>query len=194
MIHIYNNRRITHFSRSDNEICRPSSNTNEILGQLLTSLYGRYQDDLQLSHENSSFVYESVEECNIHFHKIDLRRGSSFIDPPQWLISQEANINLQNKDDVYCFMYAITIALFNKEFGKNLARISQNLRLHSDIFSWYGIEHPASYENYETFERLISHIALKLLYIPFEEQNELPEYISNRNFDQKRSGNIVKNR
>ena len=91
-------------------------------------------------------------------------------------------------------MYAITIALFNKEFGKNPARISQNLRLHSDIFSWYGIEHPASYENYETFERLISHIALKLLYIPFEEQNELPEYISNRNFDQKRSGNIVKNR
>ena len=30
MIHISNNRRITHFSRSDNIICMPSSNTNEI--------------------------------------------------------------------------------------------------------------------------------------------------------------------
>ena len=42
-------------------------------------------------------------------------------------------VNPQNKDDVYCFMYAITIALFNKEFGKNPVRVSQNLRLHSDI-------------------------------------------------------------
>ena len=93
MIHIYNNRRIRHFSRSDNEICRPSSNTNEILGQLLTSLYERYQDNLELSHENSSFVYESIDECIIHFHKIDLRRGSSFIDPPEWLKSKKATIN-----------------------------------------------------------------------------------------------------
>ena len=38
MIHISDNRRITHFSRSDNVICMPSSNTNEILEQLLTSL------------------------------------------------------------------------------------------------------------------------------------------------------------
>ena len=39
MVHIFNNRRITDFSRSDNVICKPSSNTNEILGQLLASLY-----------------------------------------------------------------------------------------------------------------------------------------------------------
>ena len=85
MIHISNNHRITHFSRSDNVNCLPSSNTNEILEQLLTSLYKRYHDDLELSRENSSFIYESVEECNIHFHKIDLRRDSSFIDAPEWL-------------------------------------------------------------------------------------------------------------
>ena len=38
MIHISDNRRIAHFSRPDNVICMPSSNTNEILEQLLTSL------------------------------------------------------------------------------------------------------------------------------------------------------------
>ena len=74
MVHLSNNRGTTHFSRSDNEICRPSSNTNKLLQQLLHSLYEKYENDLELSHENSSFVYESVEECNIHFHKIDLRR------------------------------------------------------------------------------------------------------------------------
>ena len=193
MIHISNNRRITHFSRSDNEICRPSSNTNKLLRQSLTSLYERYQNYLELSRKNSSFVYESVEECNIDFHKIDLRRGASFIDPPEWLKSKKATINPQN-NDVYFFMYAVTLALFNKEFGKNPGRSSQNLRLYSDIFHWYGINFPTSYKDYETFERLNSDVVLNILYIPFEEENVLPEYISNRNFDKKRSGNIVKNK
>ena len=56
IVHISDNRRITHFSRSDNVVCMPSSNTNEILDQLLTSLYKKHQDDLQLSCESSSFV------------------------------------------------------------------------------------------------------------------------------------------
>ena len=85
MVHISENRKITHFSRSDNEICRPSTNTNKLLQQLLHSFYDKYENALELSRENSSFIYESVEECNIHFHKIDLPRGSSFIDPPDWL-------------------------------------------------------------------------------------------------------------
>ena len=191
MIHISNNRRITHFSRSDNEICRPSSNTNKLLRQSLTSLYERYQNYLELSRKNSSFVYESVEECNIDFHKIDLRRGASFIDPPEWLKSKKATINPQN-NDVYFFMYAVTLALFNKEFGKNPGRSSQNLRLYSDIFHWYGINFPTSYKDYETFERLNSDVVLNILYIPFEEENVLPEYISNRNFDKKDQAILLK--
>ena len=83
MIHISNNRRMTPFSRSDNVNCLPSSNINETLEQLLTSSYETYRDNLELSREKSSFIYESVEKCNIHFHKIDLRRDSSFIDAPE---------------------------------------------------------------------------------------------------------------
>ena len=84
MTHISDNRRITHFSRSDNVICMPSSNRNEILDQLLTSLREKFNDDLQLSRESSSFVFESVEECNIHLNKIDLKRGTSFVETPAW--------------------------------------------------------------------------------------------------------------
>ena len=62
MIRISNNRRITRFSHSDNVICMLSSNTNEILEQLLTSLLEKFNDNLQLSRESSNFVYESVEE------------------------------------------------------------------------------------------------------------------------------------
>ena len=96
MTHISDNRRITHFSRSGNVICMPSSNTNEILGQLLTLLLQKFQDDLQLSRESSSFVYESVGECNIHFDRLDLRRGALFIDTPEWLKPKKATINPQN--------------------------------------------------------------------------------------------------
>ena len=183
MIHISNNCRITHFSRSDNVNCLPSSNTNEILEQLLTSLYERYHDDLELSRENSSFVYESVEECNIHFHKVDLRRDSSFIDSLEWL-KKKAVINPKNID-VYCFMYAISIALFNKEFGKNPGRIGQNLQLHTDNSLRYNINFPASYEDYETFERLNPDVELNIFDVPFQKQNILPEYISKHNFDNK---------
>ena len=82
MVHIDDKRRITHFSKSDNIICRPSSDTSKILDELLSSLYEEYQVDLTISRTSSSFVFESVEECVIHFHKIDLRRGASYIEPP----------------------------------------------------------------------------------------------------------------
>ena len=72
MVHISEQKRITHFSRSDNVICLPSINTSDIINQLLASLNEKYQEDLRLSHASSSFTYESVEECNIHFNKIDL--------------------------------------------------------------------------------------------------------------------------
>ena len=42
MVHISDKRRITHFSRSDNVISMPCSDTNELLDQLLNSLYEKY--------------------------------------------------------------------------------------------------------------------------------------------------------
>ena len=168
--HISGNRRITHFLRSDNVTYMPSSNTNEI-EQLLTSLYEKFNDDLELSRERSSFVYESVEEFNMHFNKIDLRRGASFIDTPEWLKPKKATINPQNKNDVYCFVYAVTIALYHNELGNNPVRISQNLHLYSDIFSWHDINFPSSYEDYTTFDRLNRDVALNILYVPFGEEN-----------------------
>ena len=83
MVHISEQKRITHFSRSDNVVSLPSSNTNDIINELLTSLYETYLEDLRLSHASSIFTYESVEECNIHFNKIDLWRGATYIESPK---------------------------------------------------------------------------------------------------------------
>ena len=82
-------------------------------------------------------------------------------------------------------MYAITIAFFNKAFGKNPGRIGQNLQLRTDNFLQYDINFPASYEDYETFERLNPDVELNIFDVPFQKQNILPEYISKHNFDNK---------
>ena len=82
-------------------------------------------------------------------------------------------------------MYAATIALYHSELGKNPGHISKKLDILVHCFNWHDITFRASYEDYTTFERLNSDVALNVLYVPFEEQNVCPEYISNRNFDIK---------
>ena len=191
MIHIDDKRRITHFSRSD-VICMPSSDTNKILNELLTSLYEKYQEDLQLSRTSSSFSYESVEECNIHFNKIDLRRGASYIETPKWLKSKKATINPKNTHDVYCFMHAITIALYHNELGTNPERISKKLLAYAQKFNWHEIDFPACFADYAIFEKLNEDIALNVLYVPFNEVNICPEYISKRNFTTKNQITLLK--
>ena len=192
MLPISISRKITYFSCSDNIISMPSNNTNEIVNRLLASLHKKFDDDLVLSRESSSFVYESVEECNIHFHKIDLRRGASFIDTPEWLKNEKATINPQNTNNAYCFMYAIAIALFHEVLGNNPGRISKKLIEYVNAFNWHDIAFPATYDDYVLFEKLNDVVALNILYVPLNEANICPEYISKRNFDKKHQVVLVK--
>ena len=83
--HITDNERIRFYTRSENVKCLPSSNTEDVLNELLALLYEKFKEDLQLCRTSSSFVYESVEELNIHFHKVDLQRGASHILTPTWI-------------------------------------------------------------------------------------------------------------
>ena len=183
MVHISEQKRITHFSRSDNVVSLPSSNTNDIINELLTSLYETYLEDLRLSHASSIFTYESVEECNIHFNKIDLWRGATYIESPKWIKNKKATINPKNTNDVYCFMYASTIALYHDVLGSNRERISQRLSIYTQAFNWHDIDFPASYEHYELFEKLNKDIALNVCLL--NKKNICPEYISKRSFSTK---------
>ena len=106
------------------------------------------------------------------------------IDTPEWLKHKKATINPQNKNDVFCFMYIIGIALYHNELGKNPGCISKKLGIYC-AFNWYNIDFPASYKDYATFERLNSDFALNILYVSLNEQNICPEYISSHNFDKK---------
>ena len=170
----------------------PSSDTNKILESLVTSLYEKYQEDLIASRTSSSFVLESVEKCNIHFHKIDLKRGASYIETPEWLKNKKCVINPKNENDVYCFMHAITIAIYNKELGSNAGLISKKLMHYVNNFNWHEIDFPASYEDYKLLVTLNPDVALNILYVPFGKVDVCPEYISKHNFTAKNQVTLLK--
>ena len=60
----------------------------------------------------------------IHFHDIKLKRGKSYIESPKWSADKNVTINPKNTKDK-CFQYAITVALNDRETGKNPQRISK---------------------------------------------------------------------
>ena len=141
--------------------------------------------------KDSSYVFESINGFSIHFHKIDLRRASSFIETPDWLNVKKAVVNPKNKNDNFYFAYATTIAIYYKEIGKNLDRISDKLLEHTYKLDWNGIDFPASTPDFKRFGKFNEDITLNMLYVPLndEEKEEdeytidiRPEYISLEKF------------
>ena len=127
LVHLTKSDRIAFYVKSKNIECHPSDNSEDILNQLFDSLLKYFNDKLLICRTDSSYVFDSVEGISIHFHKIDLRRGSSYIPTPEWLENKKAAINPKNMKANYCFAYAVTIAIFHKEIGSNLDRISNRL-------------------------------------------------------------------
>ena len=62
------------------------------------------------------FVYYSC-------HKINFKRGGSYIDYLDWIKMKKVTINLKNKDDK-CFQYAATVTLNYREIKWNLEGFS----------------------------------------------------------------------
>ena len=110
-------------------------------------MYEKYQKDLRLSHASSSFAYESVER-NIHFNKIDLQSGATYIESPKWwLKNKKATINRTNTNDVCRFMHSIIIALFYDKLGTNPERITKKLATYAQAFNWQDIDFPAGHKD-----------------------------------------------
>ena len=122
--------RITFYVKSKNIECY----------QLIDSLLEYFNDKLMICRTDSGYLFESIEGFSIPFHKIDLKRGSSYIAAPDWLESKKATINPKNKNDNYCFAYEATIAIYHKEIGRNLDRNSSRLLEYPYKLDWNGIK------------------------------------------------------
>ena len=89
-------------------------------------------------------------------------------------------------------MHATAITLYHNELGMNPERISKKLLAYAQKFNWHEIDFPACFAGYAIFEKLNQDIGLNVVYVPFNEVNICPEYISKRNFTTKNQITLLK--
>ena len=169
--------------------------------QLMMKLlfFMNYFTILKINHEGvnnigqgSGYSYNGIEDLSIHFRKIDLNRGASYIQTPTWLSSKGATINPKNESDTLCFSYAVAISLFHEELGAHPERINDNLRDKVKKLDWQGIDFPASTQDYHTFEKNNENITLNVLFIAQNSRQIRQDYISKHNFTRNEQVTILK--
>ena len=74
--------------------------------------------------KGSDFTFDYVNLLHYKYHKINLKRGGSCTDFPDWIKNNKATIIPVNDDDK-CFQYAATVALYHKEIEKKSTRMSK---------------------------------------------------------------------
>ena len=74
------------YSPSNNVEILMGSETDDIINELFESLLQRFPEVRETSNnKESEFIHESVGLLYYCFHKIDLKRGGSYVDSPEWL-------------------------------------------------------------------------------------------------------------
>ena len=115
-IHLTKSDRITFYVKSENIESYMYDCSQDILNQLYDSLLKYFNDKLLICSANRSYLFK----FSIHFHKIDLKRGSSYISTPKCLEIQKATINPKKMNDNFSFLYvaiyrfSIPLSFFTK--------------------------------------------------------------------------------
>ena len=151
----------TFYVNSDNEEIRSSDDTNNI-NKIFESFLSNYQKEEQILRNSSNYTFESIDMLGIHFHDIKLKRDSSYIKSPDWILNKSYNKPPQNTKDNKCFEYSTTVALNHREIGKNPQKISK-IKPYINNYNWKDINFPAGIYDWKTFERNNKDIALNIL-------------------------------
>ena len=163
-------------TKSDNVEIMWGIDTKTIVTKLFDTLKQRYQEGLETKMDASNYIFDRVVLLEYHFHKVSLKRGSSYIPSPKWLINKKSTLDPHNKDN-WCFLFGIVLALNYQRISNNPQRVS-NLMPFIPNYNWVNIEFPAGHKEYTIFERDNCDIALNILYVPHKTQEIRPAYIS----------------
>ena len=80
--HLCNVRQILYL-KSENVNILYAVDTNSVIDELLNTFLKRYQDGLETKMTGSSYFFEKVDLLEYYFHKVTLKRGSSYIPSPE---------------------------------------------------------------------------------------------------------------
>ena len=124
----------------------------------------------------SDFIIDSVQLLYYKCHKINFKRGGSYVDSPDRIKKEKATINPENANDKF-FQYAVFqyVALNYEEIESHPKRFS-NIKLFINKYNWKGINYPLNIDDWKTFEKNYLTIALNILFI--KEKEIHPAYIS----------------
>ena len=86
--------RVIH-SKSDNIEFMSYDNVNEVVHKLFESLLSVYQVGLETSMRRSDFIFDSVQLLYYKCHKINFKRGGSYIDSTDWIKKKNNNNNIR---------------------------------------------------------------------------------------------------
>ena len=161
----------TFYVNSDNEEIRSADNTNDAINKLIESFLSKYQKEEQILRNGSNYTYDSVDTLGIYFHDMKLKRGKSYIKPPDWISCKKATINPKNTKDNNFFQYAITLALNHKEIERDQQTISK-IKPFINKYKRKDIDFPAGTDEYKKFERKNNDIALIILSAPPNEKKK----------------------
>ena len=87
------------YSKSDNIEIIINHKADEVIAELSQSLLSRYQIVLETSMRSNDSIFDCVLLIYYKGNKINFKRGRSYVDPPDWIKSKKATINLINKKD-----------------------------------------------------------------------------------------------
>ena len=109
-------------SNSDNTKFLSYNDANKVLNELFESRRSKYQDDLETSMRGRGFSFDSVQVMYYKCHKLNFKRGGSYIDSRHWIKNKKATINPKNQDDKW-FQYTTTVGLNYEEIKCNPERV-----------------------------------------------------------------------
>ena len=127
--------------------------------------------------KGSEFVFEYVHSLYYKCHKINLSRGRSYIDSPDWIKNKKATVNPTNKKDNKQFQYAITVVLNHKEIKKDPQKITK-IKPFIKKYNWEGINFPSEKDDRKKFQKSNRTIVLNVFH---PKKSTYPAYVSKYN-------------
>ena len=109
--------------------------TDDIIREIFRSFLHHYQEKLKII-KRSNFVFKSVNLLGYKLAKVSLRRGGSYVKPPEWLTNKKATINPKNKTDDECLRWSTICALnYNEIMKEKFENIFKNVKHEHKDFS-----------------------------------------------------------
>ena len=90
-------------TKSDNITIMIGIEIEDAINELFNTFRKRYQEGLETKMKGSSFTFKHIDLLEYHLHEINLNRGSSYVESPDWMENKGVTINPKNTKENNCF-------------------------------------------------------------------------------------------